>query len=487
VVAKVSLETNEALFAVMLSLNQCGLDSETDASTDLRRQIRSEVQGIVQSSAEAIRARDELCNFVKAQKQADPARELSQYVSLALHLTPPPFSLTIKQGDLPPDALNLVGFLPFLQSFYDAAGLHAVWSRHQAEYDALVARLHDPVAEMIFRNDLYLKLAFSGYAGRRFLVFVEPMGLPSQVNARNYRDDYFLVITPGQAPLRMEEIRHTYLHYVLDPLALKSAGALKRLDPLRELAQHSALDESYKQDTSLLVIESLIRAIEARTLPVESQDPKALEVARAASAQSAMEQGFVLAGYFNEALREFEKDPIGIRDAFSDMLREISLPAETRRISQIRFSSTSAQDIIRAPRRRKVQLLDLAEERLTAGDAPGAVRLAKRVLDEKIAGEDPGRALFVLARAATLERRVDDAQLMFERAIELSQEPRTSAWSHIHLARILDLRCNRDAALAHYKAALGIAQITPDIKAAAEKGVAAPPLDRCEKDVDDKD
>ncbi|MBI2682813.1 MAG: hypothetical protein HYX26_06285 [Acidobacteriales bacterium] len=484
VVSKVSLETNEALFAVMAALNQCGYDAELNSSTPLRATIRDEVQGMAQASTESILAKDAVCNFVRAHKQTDPSKELSQYISLALHLTPPPFSLTVKQTDLPPDALDLVGLLPILQNFHDAAGLHRVWQKHQNDYDGLIARLHDPVADMIFHTDLYLKLAFSGYAGRHFLVFVEPLGAPSQVNARNYRDDYFLVITPGNDAVRMEEIRHTYLHYVLDPLALKSAMAVKRLDPLRELAYRSALDNSYKQDSALLVIESLIRAIEARNQPriqpMESKDPKNIESARAAAAQTAMEQGFVLAGYFNEALREFEKDPVGIRDAFSDMLRAIEVPAESKRISAITFSPTSASEIFRAPRTREVKLLDLAEERLKAGDGPGAAKLAKRVIDEKIPDEDPGRAMFVMGRSATLERNIDGAQMMFEQAIELAREPRTVAWSHIHLARILDLRCNRDAALAHYKAALGTAQITPDIKSAAEKGVAAAPAGRCE-------
>ena len=47
------------------------------------------------------------------------------------------------------------------------------------------------------------------------------MGAPDQVNARNYGSDYYVVISPAGSELKMDQIRHTYLHYLLDPLALK--------------------------------------------------------------------------------------------------------------------------------------------------------------------------------------------------------------------------------------------------------------------------
>ena len=57
------------------------------------------------------------------------------------------------------------------------------------------------------------------------------MGAPAQTNARNYGADYFVVISPAAgATLKMEQISHTYLHYLLDPLALKYPVHMKRLD-----------------------------------------------------------------------------------------------------------------------------------------------------------------------------------------------------------------------------------------------------------------
>ena len=37
--------------------------------------------------------------------------------------------------------------------------------------------------------------------------------------------------TSGTA-IKMQQIRHTYLHYLLDPLALKNGGSFERLEPL---------------------------------------------------------------------------------------------------------------------------------------------------------------------------------------------------------------------------------------------------------------
>ena len=93
------------------------------------------------------------------------------------------------------------------------------------------------------------------------------------------------------------------------------------------------------------------------------------------------------------------------------------------------------------PNPRRSQL-DLAEERLAQRDAEGAHRIAQKVLDEQ--SEDPARAMFILAKAATLNKDIDGAKLLFERTLQVAREPRTVAWSHILLARIFDLMCEAD-------------------------------------------
>src|SRR5262249_45746890 len=159
-------------------------------------------------------------------------------------------------ADLPPDASYVLGFLPLLQRFYADAGLHTIWLKHQAEYEARVEGLHEPVAKMLLATKTaYLRLSDSGYLGRRFAIYVDPLGAPGQVNARNYGYDYFLVLSPRGDTVRMETIRHTYLHYILDPFAMKRQGAMKRLEPLLETVKTAPLEESFRQDIVLLVNE----------------------------------------------------------------------------------------------------------------------------------------------------------------------------------------------------------------------------------------
>jgi len=113
-------------------------------------------------------------------------------------------------------------------------------------------------------------------------------------------------------------------------------------------------------------------------------------------------------------------------------------------------------------------LLDLAEDRLAHSDPDAAHRLAQQALEQR--SDDPARALFILARAATLNADMRGARTYFERTLELAHEPRMAAWAHIYLGRIYDLQEERDVAVSHYRAALNAGDPTPDTRAAAERG-----------------
>ena len=125
-----------------------------------------------------------------------------------------------------------------------------------------------------------------------------------------------MVISPAGSELKIDQIRHTYLHYLLDPLALKYPTTMKRLEPLLESVKGAPMDEAFKTDMSLLVTECLVRAVEIRT-----QGPsKTPEAVRSEAVEKSMEQGFVLTRYFYDSLAQFEKDPAGIRNAYLEML-----------------------------------------------------------------------------------------------------------------------------------------------------------------------
>jgi tetratricopeptide (TPR) repeat protein len=477
---KAQLEVSETIFSLAAALNSCGYDSGLESSLPLRHAVRAELQKAVASSPEAATALNTLCEFRREHAPAEAGRDTSQYVSLALDLgEPPTFKPALLEADLPPDAAQVLGVVPLLQKFYKAAGLHTIWQKHQAEYEGAVRQFHDPVANVITETDLYLKLPFSNPGGTRFVVYLEPMLAPGQVNSRNYAENYYLVVSPAKETvperLRLQEIRHTYLHYVLDPLALKHTRSLKKIEPLLNSIQSAPLELSYKYDISLLVNECLIRAIEARTL-TGANPTGSNEKARLAYVQHSVEEGFVLTRYFYEALGPFEKASTGLKDAYGDLLYNISLDREKKRASEVEFASQAAPEVVRASKQpaHEEKLLDTAEQRLAGGDTAGAQKLALQVINNPKTDEDPGRALFILARSATLSGDMEGAQNYFDKAIHSAHDPRTLAWSHIYLGRILDIQENRDAALEHYRAALAAGDPTPDTKTAAEKGLAAP-------------
>ena len=450
-------------------MNACGYDAGLRSSGPLRQQVRADVEQAVQSSPAARSARDELCRFYLDHRQPDPGRDLAQYVTLALNLgAPPQFDLQRRESDLPPDGAYVLGFIPLLQRFYHEADLDAVWRRHRNQYDALIERYHDPVASMVNATNVYLKMPATHYLGRQLTIYLEPLADPSQVNSRNFGSDYFMVLAPDSGTLRMAELRHTYLHYLLDPLALKRANALKKLEPLLASVKKAPMPDEYKYDSALLVTECLIRAIEARTV----QAGKAPEAEKRRLVEVSTREGFILTGYFYNALAAFEKEPTGLKDAFGDFLYNIDVGREKKLASEVQFSAQAAPDIVRASKQRPSQLLDLAEDRLASGDIKEAERLARQALDRK--DEDPGRALFILARAATLDRDVEGARTYFERTLQVAREPRLVAWSHIYLGRLYDLEEDRALALQHYRAALAAGDSTPDTRMAAERGLKEP-------------
>jgi len=467
---KVTLETSETLFSVMAALNGCGYNQGLSSSYPVRGQIRAELARAAESSPEAASARDHICQFQRDHHQADAGLELAQYVSLALNLgEPPKFPTLITDADLPPDAAYVRGFAPLLETYYQQENLHAIWMAHQPQYQQLAEQFHAPVAKMILATEVYLKLPMSSYVGRRFAVLLEPLTAPGQVNARNYGSDYLIVVGPEDGGLRMTEIRHAYLHYVLDPFALKRANALKRVEPLLAYVQRAPMDESYKRDVSLLITESLIRAIEARTL----QDGKAPETQRREFVQASVEEGFILTPHFYEQLVAFEKTSDSLRNVYGNFLIAIDVDHEKKRARAVTFRPQASPEVVHAGKATPVaDPLEEAEERLISGDLQGARQLADAALANP--QQDQARALFILARAATLGRDLPGAQSYFQRTLEVAREPRMVAWSHIYLGRIMDLEENREEALKHYHAALASGDDKADTRAAAERGLQQP-------------
>lgn len=464
---KLTLDNNASLFTVLAGMNACGFNEDLDASPALRTQIRNEVAEAAARTQEGQEALARWCRFYIDHQQNDPSRQLSQYVSLALNLNDPPdLGPKIRESDLPPDSVYVLGAVPLLKTLYRTAGLGNIWQKHQGDYGNLIQQYHKPVADLIFSTDIYLKQQMSSYVGRSFIIYLDAMNPPGQVNSRNYGDDYYLVVAPGSGGLKLDQIRHTYLHYILDPMALKRANTIARMSPILKTVQDAPLDSSYKNEISLMVTECVIRAVEARLTGGE----KGPEAAKQAAADHAMREGFVLTQYFYEQLVKFEKDPVGLKDSFGEWLYTLYLPKEIKRAQELTWVKDTSPEVLRRGRRQE-SLMDQAERQLAAGNTLGAEKLARESMD---ANEDPGRALFLLARAATQRGDMDGAREYFDRTLQTSKDPKTLAWCHIYLGRISDITDDRQTALKHYMAALSSGDSSPDTKAAAERGIKEP-------------
>src|SRR5208337_4228137 len=170
-------------------------------------------------------------------------RDIAQYISLALYLTPPPeLETSVELSEMPPDSTQVAEIVPLLRDFVAAVDLHGIWLAVHRVYDAEADRIHDPLSKMIVSTNFYLKMPASTYDGRRFVVVIEPLLSPRTVNARIYGTDYVVVLSPVYGQIRMSDVRHTYLHYVIEPLLYARANAVDRMQPILKEVRDAPLE-----------------------------------------------------------------------------------------------------------------------------------------------------------------------------------------------------------------------------------------------------
>ena len=501
--AAVTLETSEPLFQIAAALNACGYDAGFESSAPVRAKVRAEMNTALAASETARDSRDKLCAYITLHRQNDSGLDIGQYVSLALYLSPPPeLTPNLDETQLPPQAAAVVNVLPLLRAFAEEIQLHYIWLQHRAEYDALTARVHDPMEKMIVNTNVYLHQQVSGYDGRRFLVLLEPMLSPNLTNARIYGIDYIIVMSPDNStagvPVSMEQIRHIYLHYVVEPQVYSRGQAMERLQPLLRAVQYAPLEFSYKSDIVALMTECLIKAIEAHLLVIPDPAPAKLKGTRSRAemeqydAQKAAydsktavardnqvtldeRQGWVLTQYFYDGLTAMGRNGDGLREEIAPMIYGMDLDRQRHHAEQILFLKDAPTDPLRPHAQpRTIEGMDLAELDLMKGDSGAAADIAEKALADPKG--DHARATYVMARIDLMEGDPEKATEGFERTLMLSKDPRTMAWSHIYLGRLYDTQDPpaRDKAIVEYKAALAARDSRPDTKAAAESGIAKP-------------
>lgn len=497
------------------ALNACGYDEGLEDSAPIRKRVRDEINDALAKSEDARAKRDKVCLYIAQHRMTGTEHDISQYISLALYLSPPPeLETTVELTEMPPDSTQVVEIVPLLRDFVAAVDLTGIWLATHHTYDEETDRLHDPLSKMIVSTNLYLKMPATTYEGRRFVVVIEPLLSPKLVNARIYGTDYVVVVSPVNGTIPMNDVRHTYLHYVIEPLLYSRSNAIDRMQPILKEVRDTPLEFRYRSDTVALVVECLIKAIEARTMEtgipeykipagVERSDlPRyeherqvtlqKMETVRVAAVHHDMAQGFVLTQYFFEQLIQFERDPASLRDTIGEMVYGMDIEQQVHRARQTEFDKQADGDVLQRSKPRVLTGLDLAEAKLAQGDVATASAMAHSALADRSDTLDSvaqeARANFILARTALLTNHPEDAVNRFQKTITISKEPRLVAWSHIYLGRILDVECKRDEAVTEYQAALAARDGQQDTRIAAERGVKTAYLMKgqsCSDDADD--
>lgn len=461
------LDASPALFTVLAAINAAGYDAglESPSNHPLRRAVRQEIGRRKPASLDAIR------EFYRQHRQEDANWELRQYISFALLVDGPPnFEFRLKPHQLPPDVAALDALRPLVARFHAEAGIDELWKQAQPAFDAVIARYHEPVARALLELNGYLRNPTSGgFLGRRFQIHVDLLGAPNQIQASNFLDDYYVVVTASPEP-HVADIRRQYLHYLLDPLATKYAEELEKKRGLSDYAQGAPhLADHFKQDFLLLATRSLIHAVESRLAPPGR---------RQTLVDEALAEGFVLTPHFAEQLRVYEKQEQAMRLYFPELVNSIDLKKEERRLEKVEFAAE--RRVRRAkpvdapkppeptgPQKTLLEAMTLYDNRDLEKSRQAFLRLLRETEQRSL----HAKAYYGLARIAALQKDPELAEKLFQKTLELGPDPQDRGWTLVYLGRLADLAGERDAAAAHYKAALAVEGASANVRQAAESGL----------------
>jgi tetratricopeptide (TPR) repeat protein len=462
------LDGSEALFTVLAAINAAGYDANLDSNSNspVRKRVREAIASKHLDSVDALK------KFIADHHQEDPEAELSQYMSFALSIEgPPDFHYWLAAQEIPPDVRKLDGLNELIANFYSEAGVENLWKQAQPEVLQVVQEYHGGVTQAVLETNAYLRNVTSGARGRRFQIYVDVLGAPNQIQTRSYKYNYFVVVTPSPEP-QSDQVRHAYLHFLLDPLSLRYFDQWARLKGVGEFAEAApALDEAYKNDFMLLATECVIKAVESR-LTRGAQNRQAL-------VNQAVSQGFVLTAALADGLAAYEKQPESLRFYFPDLLGQIDLEHEDRRLQKVEFAKDATVHKARpapVPPAPVVsgaaKVLAEAEDLYGKRDLPGARETYRKVLE--LPAENPvhARAYYGLARVAALDRDPELAERLFQKTLEMSPDDDTKSWAYLYLGRLSDAAGERAQAEKHYRAALAVHGAPEQVKVAAEKGLA---------------
>lgn len=502
----VSVEASQQIFSVMCALDAAGFAADESTLTEMpsRLALRGELLKLQGPATDALR------QFYRDYALADPGETLSRYITFSLVIGPPPrFTFLLDHEALPPDVLAIEGFQEILANFYHEAHLDLRWASVEPEYNRAIERYQSPVRRVVTVSDAYLREIYKPRYAHSFTVYIEPL-VGNRTNFRNNGNHYAIVVDGG-AQFPEADVRHAYLHFLLDPLPLKyRESVMKKRGLLNIAARAPRLSAEYKNDFMAYADECLIKAVELR---IRHLKPDKEEAVLAEDDQA----GFIMVRSFVVQLQKFEKAEPAMSYYFPDLIDGIDLAAEQKRLQNFQFAALSEAGPEKAapggvrggpqpgqapnPQSELESALAQGDHEIALQDAVAAGKTFEKILAKY---PDNARANFGLAVASLLNHDADRAQELFEKLASAAptaagtdaqtSEPSSSAqpageapaeasaapdpsiiaWSHVYLGRLHDFAEERDQAVSEYRSALAIAGAPEAARVAAQRGIDAP-------------
>ncbi len=456
------LDSNETIFYVMTAINAAGYDEGLNLpdANPLRKQIRDYL------ATQRITVLPELKLYFRHHMQKTAVQDVSQFLWWSVAVTgAPDFAWKGRDVEVPPAAIALDGFQPLMADFYRQANLAELWKKVQPAYEKELARYHAPILGMTQAVDAYLRVGTNDYPERHYHAIVELMIQPQIVQMLNNADDEYVVISPSEQP-KMYDIRHSYLHFQIDPVMIRYGKELQLKQSMLDLVQNTPLDDGYKNNFELLATESLIKAVEGRL----DKNINAIDMAT--------RQGYIMTPFFAEQLPGFEKAQQGLRYYADVMINAIDLKAESERISTVKFDGGQLQRlakkvVVAGPELSPAgKTLEKAEDLYAArAAAPGNLEEAKtlftKALDQKGEPAERAQAWYGLARITVLDNKASVAIQLFQKTLESSPDDFTRAWANLYLARLAKAQKDLTLAVKYYQDALAVNGASEKAKQAA--------------------
>jgi tetratricopeptide (TPR) repeat protein len=473
----VSVEPSEQIFDTMCALDAAGFDADESTLGQMpgRLALRADLLKLKGPATVALR------EFYRGHALADSGENLSRYIAFAVVAGPPPkFGFVVDRDLLPPAVLSIDGFEDVLADFYREANLAARWRQLNPEHQAVMSRYQAVVARIVSVSNGYLREVVRPSGALTFSVYVEPL-VGNRTIASNTGDRY-AIVAGSTSEVPADDIQHAYLHFLLDPIALRNRQAIEKKEVLLNIAARAPnLPPEYRDDFVALADECFIKAVELR---LRRLSPDQLEAALVEDDLA----GYILVRPLVAQLKVFEKSDPSMSYYFGDLIGGVDVVAEQRRLHGITFAAAPSTA---APNQEKAssaggkadidRMLDQGDREIAVQNATAARATFEKVLEES---PDQPRAIYGLAIASVLTGDAPRAKDLFEKLVSSPPsagsdppsnpvDPTLVSWSHIYLGRIHDLEGDRSSAVGEYKAALGVDGAPESARLAAQRGMDA--------------